>query len=118
MHRESSEVKKEAKLATVLEPAPCELVLTRVFDASRELVFKAWTELEWLMRWWRPKGFTMPLLSPLPLLWVSHCLWAHDGVKLFSCQEAQLHAGFAQASAVCVCRVGNLGGLVVANLRT
>jgi uncharacterized protein YndB with AHSA1/START domain len=51
MHRESSEVKKESKLATALEPAPRELVLTRVFDASRELVFKAWTELEWLMRW-------------------------------------------------------------------
>jgi uncharacterized protein YndB with AHSA1/START domain len=38
-----------------------ELVITRVFDAPRELVFKAWTEPEHLMRWWGPKGFTMPL---------------------------------------------------------
>jgi hypothetical protein len=42
MHRESSEVKKEAKLATAPESAPRELVLTRVFDAPRELVFKGW----------------------------------------------------------------------------
>src|SRR6201999_819843 len=32
------------------------LVLTRVFDAPRELVFKAWTEPERLARWWGPKG--------------------------------------------------------------
>jgi uncharacterized protein YndB with AHSA1/START domain len=36
-----------------------ELVITRVFDAPRELVFKAWTESECLQHWWGPKGFTM-----------------------------------------------------------
>jgi len=36
-----------------------ELVITRLFDAPRELVFKAWTEPERLMRWWGPRGFTM-----------------------------------------------------------
>ncbi|RJP69981.1 MAG: SRPBCC domain-containing protein [Candidatus Abyssobacteria bacterium SURF_17] len=36
------------------------VVITRVFDAPRELVFKAWTEPERLMRWWGPKGFTTP----------------------------------------------------------
>jgi uncharacterized protein YndB with AHSA1/START domain len=36
------------------------LVVTRVFDAPRELVFEAWTEPEHLKRWWGPKGFTMP----------------------------------------------------------
>jgi uncharacterized protein YndB with AHSA1/START domain len=35
------------------------LEITRVFDAPRSLVFKAWTEPERLMRWWGPKGFTM-----------------------------------------------------------
>jgi uncharacterized protein YndB with AHSA1/START domain len=35
-------------------------VITRVFDAPRELVFKAWTEPERLKRWWGPKGFTTP----------------------------------------------------------
>jgi uncharacterized protein YndB with AHSA1/START domain len=38
-----------------------ELVLTRVFDAPREVVFKAWTEVERLRRWWGPKGFTNPI---------------------------------------------------------
>ncbi len=37
-----------------------EIVITRVFDAPRDIVFKAWTEPERLMRWWGPKGFTTP----------------------------------------------------------
>jgi len=36
-----------------------EFVITRVFDAPRTLVWKAWTEPERLMHWWGPKGFTM-----------------------------------------------------------
>jgi uncharacterized protein YndB with AHSA1/START domain len=35
-----------------------ELVITRVFDAPRELVFKAWTEPERVMQWLGPKDFT------------------------------------------------------------
>ncbi len=38
-----------------------EMVLTRVFQAPRELVFKAWTERDRLQRWWGPKGFTNPV---------------------------------------------------------
>jgi uncharacterized protein YndB with AHSA1/START domain len=34
-----------------------ELVVTRVFDAPRSLVFKAWTQPEHLARWWGPQGF-------------------------------------------------------------
>lgn len=37
-----------------------DLVLTRMFDAPRELVFRAWTERERLQRWWGPLGFTNP----------------------------------------------------------
>lgn len=37
-----------------------ELVITRVFDAPRELVWKAWTEPEHFMRWFAPKGFSTP----------------------------------------------------------
>ncbi|MET1031040.1 SRPBCC family protein [Domibacillus tundrae] len=36
-----------------------ELVIKRIFDAPRELVFKAWTEPEHLNHWWAPQGFTM-----------------------------------------------------------
>ena len=35
-----------------------ELIFTRVFDAPRELVFKAWTDPRHLVQWWGPKGFT------------------------------------------------------------
>jgi len=37
-----------------------ELVVTRVIDAPRDVVFKAWTNPERVMRWWGPKGFTTP----------------------------------------------------------
>jgi uncharacterized protein YndB with AHSA1/START domain len=36
------------------------VLITRVFDAPRDLVFKAWTACERLTRWWGPKGFTTP----------------------------------------------------------
>ena len=37
-----------------------ELVLTRVFDAPRKLVFKVWTDPKHLQQWWGPHGFTNP----------------------------------------------------------
>ena len=40
---------------------PQELVITRIFDAPRELVFRAWTEPQHLARWWGPKDFTNPV---------------------------------------------------------
>lgn len=38
-----------------------EIVITRVFDAPRDLVWKAWTDPEQIMRWWGPKDFTSPV---------------------------------------------------------
>lgn len=38
-----------------------ELLITRIFSAPRELVWKAWTEPERVMRWWGPKYFTSPI---------------------------------------------------------
>lgn len=38
--------------------APTEIVSTRVFDAPRDLVFRAWTDPRHLAEWWGPKGFT------------------------------------------------------------
>ncbi|XRG78804.1 SRPBCC family protein [Rossellomorea sp. GAMAL-10_SWC] len=35
-----------------------EIVITRIFDAPRELVFEAWTNEEHLSKWWGPNGFT------------------------------------------------------------
>jgi len=41
-------------------PADRSLVLTRVFDAPRKLVFEACTKKEHLDRWMAPRGFTVP----------------------------------------------------------
>ncbi|MGE5625478.1 MAG: SRPBCC family protein [Bacillota bacterium] len=38
-----------------------ELTLTRVFDAPRALVFRAWTDPKLLARWWGPQMFTNPV---------------------------------------------------------
>ena len=35
-----------------------DIVLTRIFDAPRELVFQAWTQPAHLARWWAPEGCT------------------------------------------------------------
>jgi uncharacterized protein YndB with AHSA1/START domain len=35
-----------------------EIVLSRVIDAPRELVFEAFTDVRHLSRWWGPQGFT------------------------------------------------------------
>jgi len=48
-----------AESSTSTESGDRELVITRVFDAPRGLVFKAWTQPEHLMRWWGPHGFTV-----------------------------------------------------------
>jgi uncharacterized protein YndB with AHSA1/START domain len=37
------------------------MVITRIFDAPRALVWKAWTEPQYVMQWWGPKGFTAPV---------------------------------------------------------
>lgn len=43
--------------SVVMEQA---LEITRVFNAPRELVWKAWTDPERFKQWWGPKGFTIP----------------------------------------------------------
>ncbi len=47
-------------------PEPAEdrgLILSRVFAAPRELVFRAWSEPAQLARWWGPHGFTLPVCT-------------------------------------------------------
>jgi uncharacterized protein YndB with AHSA1/START domain len=38
-----------------------EITIRRVFDAPRELVWKAWTEPDQLAQWWGPRGSRTPL---------------------------------------------------------
>jgi len=37
------------------------VVVTRVFEAPVEQVWKAWSDSEQVMRWWGPTGFTSPV---------------------------------------------------------
>lgn len=37
------------------------LVITRIFDAPREIVWKTWTEPDVFKVWWGPRGFTTPV---------------------------------------------------------
>ncbi|OAB40247.1 SRPBCC domain-containing protein [Paenibacillus antarcticus] len=39
------------------------LILERVFQAPRELVFKAFSDAEHLKHWWGPKGWTIPVCN-------------------------------------------------------
>jgi uncharacterized protein YndB with AHSA1/START domain len=49
-----------ARQETRAEPATAdrEIVISRVIDAPRQLVFEAFTEVRHLSRWWGPEGFT------------------------------------------------------------
>jgi len=50
----------------VTEPADRVLVITRVFDAPRELVFKAWTDPQHLVHWMGPRGFRSTVVHSEP----------------------------------------------------
>ena len=39
------------------------LVLERIFDAPRDLVFKMFKEAEHLKRWWGPRGWEIPVCT-------------------------------------------------------
>ena len=40
-------------------PSDCEVLLTRVFDAPRELVWQAFTKPQLLKRWFGPRGWSL-----------------------------------------------------------
>ena len=44
---------------TATKTSDRELVITRLFDAPRSLVFRAWTEPKHLVHWWGPFGFNV-----------------------------------------------------------
>ena len=44
-------------------PIGREFTITRVFDAPRELVWKAWTDPEHVAAWFGPRSITTPLTT-------------------------------------------------------
>jgi uncharacterized protein YndB with AHSA1/START domain len=49
-----------------------EIVISRVFDAPRELVWEAWTDPKHVVHWWGPNGFSTTIKK-----WTSE--WAACG---------------------------------------
>jgi len=62
-----------------------EFVISRTFDAPRDLVWKAWTERERLMQWFGPKGFKMATakLDFRPGGILHYCLRSADGTEMW-----------------------------------
>jgi uncharacterized protein YndB with AHSA1/START domain len=50
-----------APTSAAVQPNERTVVITRVFDAPRELVWKAWTDPKHMAQWWGPQGFTNPV---------------------------------------------------------
>jgi uncharacterized protein YndB with AHSA1/START domain len=70
-----------AKMPNAIRP----FSITRDFDAPRKLVWQAWTERERLMRWFGPKGFTMPVakLDFRPGGVFHYCMRSPDGKEMW-----------------------------------
>ncbi|HSY27330.1 MAG TPA: SRPBCC family protein [Burkholderiaceae bacterium] len=47
--------------SNTLHSNDCDFVISRLLDAPRELVFKAWTDPVHMARWWGPKMFSAPI---------------------------------------------------------
>jgi len=63
-----------------------EIVITRLFDAPRDLAWRAWTEPELVMQWWGPKNFTSPVSKIDLVVGGSYlfCMRAPDGKDYWS----------------------------------
>jgi uncharacterized protein YndB with AHSA1/START domain len=60
-----------------------DLVVKRIIDAPLEMVWKAWTEPEHVMRWWGPKNYTSP-----------NCIIdLREGGKYIFCMRAPIEQG-------------------------
>lgn len=46
------------KTDIIIATADCEIISFRTVNASRKIVYRAWTEAEYLKNWWGPAGFT------------------------------------------------------------
>lgn len=42
-------------------PSDKEILVTRTFDAPRDLVWQMWTTAEHLQQWWGPEGWSLPV---------------------------------------------------------
>jgi uncharacterized protein YndB with AHSA1/START domain len=62
-NRERSMAMSERTHSSPRETSGTELVIERVWDAPRGVVWKYWTDPARMQRWWGPKGFTAPVIQ-------------------------------------------------------
>lgn len=69
-------------------PSDQELLVTRTFNAPRDLVWQMWTASEHLQNWWGPEGWTLPVceLDFRPGGTCFYCMLGPDGMQ--SCGKA------------------------------
>ena len=61
-----------------------ELIITRLLDAPRDVVYKAWTDEESLKQWWGPKGFDLGVAEfSLQPGGAFHYYMAANGMKMW-----------------------------------
>lgn len=65
--------------------ADVDFVLTRTFNAPRELVYRTMTETEHLQKWWGPQGCTIDVVSndPRPGGFFHYCMRFGPGVEMY-----------------------------------
>ncbi len=54
----NTQKKKTSSATTFTTPSNLEIVITRIFEAPRELVFKTFTDPNLIPKWWGPRGST------------------------------------------------------------
>jgi uncharacterized protein YndB with AHSA1/START domain len=64
-------------------PPEDDLIIARVFDAPRELVWKAWTEADRLAQWWGPKIFSNAVFDFRPGGVFHYSMAKPDGGKMW-----------------------------------
>lgn len=69
-------------------PAEQEILITRTFDAPRNLVWQMWTKAEHLQHWWGPEGWSLPVCEVdfRPGGSWFYCMAGPDGMR--SCGKA------------------------------
>jgi len=62
-----------------------DVVIARLIDASRDRIFKAWTDPEYLLRWWAPRGFTTPSCKTEPRVGgiFLYCMRSPEGQEIW-----------------------------------
>ena len=63
---------------SVTTPTDREIVMTRIFDAPRSIVFEAWTKAEHVAHWWDPSGVPLAVCE-IDLRPNGAFRWVHGG---------------------------------------